>query len=329
MQLTKLDRLMASKTLIVTLILFIIFPHTILVADDRTSYEGPVIDMHMHAYSGSLNISNPNTGDLLAKNGKQHRTMSLMIMGKYNVVLGAVSVNEQPELAFQVLKAWEKGMGGKLLKGLFIGKEAGYPPINSVRKWITSGDIDFLGEAGFQYDGRSPSDADLFKYYKLAQEFDIPIGIHTGTGAPNNPYFCCPKFRLSLGNPYLLEDVLIKFPKLRIWAMHAGGQYFNEMVTMMTMYPQLYVDISPYTWLNAGNAELLDRFLIRAKEQRALDRVMFGSDQMRWPEAIESAINRVKSIKYLNGQEKADILYNNAARFLQLSESEIRKHHGN
>ena len=43
--------------------------------------------------------------------------------------------------------------------------------------------------------------------------------------------------------------------------MHAGGQYFNEMVTMMTMYPQLYVDISPYTWLEAGNDALLDRFL--------------------------------------------------------------------
>ncbi len=95
------------------------------------------------------------------------------------------------------------------------------------------------------------------------------------------------------------------------------------------MYPQLYVDISPYTWLEAGNDALLDRFLKLAKEQGALDRVMFGSDQMRWPEAIEMAIQRVKSIDYLSDREKADILYDNAARFLRLSSEQIAAHHAN
>ena len=153
------------------------------------------------------------------------------------------------------------------------------------------------------------------------------MGIHTGMSAPGTPLRCCPKFRLSLGNPYLLEDLLIRFPRLRVWAMHAGGQHFNEMVTMMKMYPNLHVDISPYTWLDAGNAELLDRFLRLAKEQGVLDRVMFGSDQMRWPEAIEVAVNRVKSIDYLSDLEKKGILYDNAARFLQLSKEEIARHH--
>ncbi len=107
-----------------------------------------------------------------------------------------------------------------------------------------------------------------------------------------------------------------------------GNQYYNEMVTMMTMYPWLHVDISPYTWLDAGNAELLDRFLSLAKEQEVLDRVMFGSDQMRWPETIGMAIQRIQGLDYLTDLEKAGILYDNAARFLRLDEETIARHHG-
>jgi hypothetical protein len=297
-------------------------------AESGLSDKQPVIDMHMHAYTGVLDIPNPNTGELMARNGDEHRMASLRIMEEHHVVLGAVSATYDPEKAFQVLGEWEKDLGERLLRGLFFGKKGGIPPVESVRAWLSSGQIDFIGEMGLQYDGYSPSDPALFEYYELAQELDVPIGIHTGMSAPGTPLRCCPKFRLSLGNPYLLEDILIKFPKLRIWAMHAGGQYFNEMVTMMKMYPTLHVDVSPYTWLDAGNAELLDRFLKLAKEQSVLDRVMFGSDQMRWPEAIEMAVLRIKSLDYLDGKQKAGILYDNAARFLRLSNDEIARHHG-
>ena len=45
----------------------------------------PVIDMHMHAYSGELRIPNPNTGELLAPNGDEHRTACLQVMREHNV----------------------------------------------------------------------------------------------------------------------------------------------------------------------------------------------------------------------------------------------------
>jgi len=289
----------------------------------------PVIDMHLHGYWGEFAIPNPNTGNISVSNGDEHRKASLKLMENHNVVLSAVSANADLETASLILRAWGNDAEERLLKGLFFGKNAGYPPAELVRELIVSGQIDFLGEMGFQYDGRSPSDSDFYEYYELAQDLDVPVGIHTGTAAPGTPYNCCPDFRLGLGNPYLLEDVLVRYPQLRIWAMHAGGQYFNEMVTMMTMYPQLYVDISPYTWLEAGNDALLDRFLRLAKEQNALDRVMFGSDQMRWPEAIGMAVRRVRSLDYLSDREKAGILYDNAARFLRLNNEQIAAHHAN
>ncbi len=45
---------------------------------------------------------------------------------------------------------------------------------------------------------------------------------------------------------------------------------------------------------------------------------MFGSNQMTWPYAIEKSIVFLNSLMFLTKQDKEDILYNNAVRFLKL-----------
>jgi hypothetical protein len=72
---------------------------------------------------------------------------------------------------------------------------------------------------------------------------------------------------------------------------------------------------------------MLEPFLIEAKRRRLLDRVMFGSDQMRWPEAIGLAIDRVNHLDFLTIEEKQDIFYDNAATFLGLTAEQIARHH--
>jgi hypothetical protein len=57
-----------------------------------------------------------------------------------------------------------------------------------------------------------------------------------------------------------------------------------------------------------------------AKEYGVLDRVLFGSDQMVWPEAITSSINFLKSMDFLTENEKQMILYKNAKRFLGIKD---------
>ena len=75
---------------------------------------------------------------------------------------------------------------------------------------------------------------------------------------------------------------------------------------------------------------VLDWFLPRkefhAYLERLVDagfekRIMFGSDQMIWPDAIPVAIAGVESADFLTARQKRDIFYNNAARFLRLSSS--------
>lgn len=58
------------------------------------------------------------------------------------------------------------------------------------------------------------------------------------------------------------------------------------------------------------------------------DRVMFGSDQIVWPGVIERAVAVIREAPFLSEEQKRDILYNNAARFLRLSDEDIARHHG-
>jgi hypothetical protein len=53
-----------------------------------------------------------------------------------------------------------------------------------------------------------------------------------------------------------------------------------------------------------------------------------ASDQMIWPGVIERAVAVIEEAPFLSQEQKRDIFYNNAARFLRLSEEEIARHHG-
>jgi uncharacterized protein len=50
------------------------------------------------------------------------------------------------------------------------------------------------------------------------------------------------------------------------------------------------------------------------------NRIMFGSDQMVWTDAIGMAVEGVRSAKFLTPKQKRDILYNNAVRFFRLED---------
>jgi len=48
-------------------------------------------------------------------------------------------------------------------------------------------------------------------------------------------------------------------------------------------------------------------------------------DQMHWPGAVEVAIESIETADFLSPEEKRDILYNNASRFLRLTPEQIAK----
>lgn len=164
-------------------------------------------------------------------------------------------------------------------------------------------------------------------YWALAEELDIPVAIHLGEGYPGAPYLGSPHYRAALGNPLLLEELLVRHPRLRVCVMHYGSPLVEEMIAVLYTYPQVYVDLGGIQWT-------YPRAYFYSQLQRLVDagfgkRVMFGSDQMIWPGVIARAIGIIEEAPFLDEAQKRDILYNNAARFLRLSDAEIARHHRN
>ncbi len=191
---------------------------------------------------------------------------------------------------------------------------------SALRVVIKEGNIKVLGEYGFQYMGLAPTDSLPMAVFAVAEETGLPIGIHMGPGPPGTPFVLTPKYRARLSNPLGLEEVLVRYPKLRLYVMHAGWPMLDEMVHMLYTYPQLYVDIGVIDWV-LPRAEFY-RYLQRLVEAGFGKRIMFGSDQMNWPDAIPVAIANIESAPFLSGEQKRDILYNNAVRFLRIDSVE-------
>ena len=63
-----------------------------------------------------------------------------------------------------------------------------------------------MGEIGLQYEGISPSDPSVDSYFALAEELDIPVAIHMGTGGSGRANIAMPKFRGSMGIRFCWRD---------------------------------------------------------------------------------------------------------------------------
>src|SRR5262249_13903991 len=108
----------------------------------------------------------------------------------------------------------------------------------SIRGWAHDGTIRVLGELGFQYQGALPTEEAPDAYFALAEDLDIPVGVHVGPGAPGAPYVGYPKYEMRLTNPLLYENALTRHPKLRLYIMHAAWPMLDQIVGLLYAHPR-------------------------------------------------------------------------------------------
>ncbi len=128
----------------------------------------------------------------------------------------------------------------------------------------------------------------------------IPLYLHMGDNRP--------QYRFS--EPKKLVHLLERFPKLEVVAAHLGGySAWNEAVGLLAGRPNIWYDTSSAIWAMTPEkaAELIHAY--------GADRVMFGTDYPVKNTAGE--LERFMKIE-LSEQEREDILYNNAKRFLKI-----------
>ena len=293
----------------------------------ENTYKLPVIDMHLHVFSnetywGGNDFSSfapfSNTVLTSPKTNDGHIKAVLDQMSKYNIVLSYASGN------FEALDSLNIKYPGKFFASIEIRPT---PELLSDNKYleiltqkISKGEIKGIGEVLGFYNGFAPNNPMMDTIYKLAVRYDLPVGIHFGLAPPGSQLSDSPDMRIEFGNPLMLQDVLIKFPKLRVNIMHAALPLFgDETLAIMYMFPNVHADIGVVTWADNYTIESVKEFLIKAGKYGLTDRIMYGSDEMVWPGAIGLSFDFINNADFLTDKQKRDILYNNAAKFLGLS----------
>ena len=217
-----------------------------------------------------------------------------------------------------VIVKWKAAGGDRILPATPFDPKAGKPTVSELRTMVKNKQVVAFAEVGQQYEGIAANDPRMEPYFALAEELDVPIGIHMGPGPPGATYFFAPDYRVRFSSLLLLEDVLAHHPKLRLWAMHAGWPLADDAIGALYAHPQLYVDIGiiDYAFPRKEFYGYLQRLIDAGFENR----IMFGSDEMVWPDALSAAIVTIQNAPTLTSKQKRDILYNNAARFLRLKQ---------
>jgi len=208
----------------------------------------------------------------------------------------------------------------------------GLPDLDWLREGIDSGQIGAFHEMMFNYDGTPPDSPKMAPFWELAASSGIPVGVHTWSGPPPgrsiraNPN-CCPDYDGEMGNPAKLRTILDRHPDLKIWLQHVGSdgnrnpELWDETLSLLADYPNVYVEMSitnsllPFDLYESGLTRLIDAGFE--------DRIMLGTDNV----SLDTILDRLNRIESLSDEQRSAILYDNAARFLNLDDKTRRQHH--
>jgi predicted TIM-barrel fold metal-dependent hydrolase len=326
-------------------IAFLSFAHPVIAADEP--YDGPVIDMHVHAFTmdevppgapscpGDRGMVMPTVDpaqdlDFASMGACEHpllapadtaglRDGTIAALRSHNVRRAML------EGSVEQVADWREAAPGLFIPGVAFGARE-EKTIEELRRLHAAGQLAVLGEVYIQYRGQRFDDPRYEPYFALAEELDVPVGVHLGEGPPATARFPgYEEYRASMGQPFLLEPVLRAHPKLRIYAMHYGSPMVDQMIAMLFAYPNLYVDVACNDWA-MPRAQFYDA-LRQIVDAGFAKRIMYGTDQMYWPGAVDEAIRSIESAPFLDAAQKRDILYGNAARFLRLTDAQIAADH--
>ncbi|WP_375206772.1 amidohydrolase family protein [Hyphococcus sp.] len=307
---------------------------------DSRPYQGPIIDVHLHAYPADGNGPAPNAvcpgvaanleydpqtpwpakmGALMTDppcddpilgpaTDEEVRDETIAIMKKYNIkgVLSGPAAR---------IADWQAAAPGLFIAGRELSLKRDDVSAAEIEAEFENGAFEVLAEVTNQYRGFLADDPAFDAYWAVAAEHDIPVGLHLGIGPPGAPMLY-PDFRVQ--TPLRIEAILNRHQTLRVYLMHAGFPFADDLKAMLYLYPQLYVDTGVLQL--AAPREDYYAFLEEIVRAGFGDRIMFGSDQMNWPGMIEEGIEAINDAPFLTYEQKKDILHDNAVRFFRLEE---------
>jgi predicted TIM-barrel fold metal-dependent hydrolase len=151
--------------------------------------------------------------------------------------------------------------------------------------------------------GLPPDDRRYYPLFAECCELDVPFCTQVGHAGPLR--------ESEPGRPIpYLDRVVLEFPELRILCGHIGVPWLAEVLSLITKYPNVFVDTSAY---KAGR---YPKDLVEYMKTSGKHRVLFGSNHPFWPAGI-----CLSGFNDLGLNEKAASLFlaENAKRVFKLS----------
>ena len=264
----------------------------------------PIIDCHVHLNNYheqtrvSLDESLDNLQEAMAEAG----------VG-YSLVLTSYIVSEHRPGTAAVVKAVEKIDN--------LGVVAGISYLNYRQRDLREL-ADFLGAGlvkGLKlypgYEPFYPHDPRLKVVYDLAEEFNVPVMIHTG-----DTY--TPTGKLKYALPLEVDEVAVDHPNVSIVICHLGNPWLVDCMEVVYKNRNVYADFSGLILGEFTEAfedymeEQISEVILYAGERR---KFLYGSD---WPIcSMKSYVDFVKQLK-LSPADLDAIMYENARSLFRL-----------
>lgn len=162
------------------------------------------------------------------------------------------------------------------------------------------------------YEPFYPHDNRLKVVYELAEEFDVPVMIHSGdTYAPTG--------KLKYSHPLEIDEVAVDFPRVKFVICHLGNPWLTDCMEVVYKNQNVYADFSGLvlgTFTEAFEdymAEEIQDVILYAGDP---GRFLFGTD---WPIcSMTSYVDFVHELK-LPDETYRMIMYENSRKLFKLS----------
>jgi uncharacterized protein len=233
---------------------------------------------------------------------RRNRVDAALVLTSYKVSPG------RPSTA-AVIEAVEQYPNLYVVAGISY-KTFGETDVAALRGFLEAGTIKGL-KLYPGYEPFYPADPMLAPAYQLAEEFDVPVMIHTG-----DTY--SPTGRVKYSHPIHVDDAAVDYPKVRFVICHLGNPWFRDCMEVVYKNDNVYTDMSGLTL-----GDFTDRFEAYMRQQLKEmilwgvnpRKVLFGTD---WPLAtMESYVQFMEELK-LPARDKELMLYRNTAELFKL-----------
>jgi uncharacterized protein len=161
------------------------------------------------------------------------------------------------------------------------------------------------------YEPFYPHDSRLEVVYQLAEEFGVPVMLHSG-----DTY--SPRGKLKYSHPLEVDEVAVDHPNVNFVICHLGNPWLTDCMEVVYKNKNVYADISGLVlgefteaFEHYMNEQLADVILYAGEP----DQFLFGSD---WPIcSMKSYVDFVNQLK-LSDADRCAILFENSRKLFRL-----------